>query len=67
MVKEKLAEIGLIIYIESVFSEFELNIMKSVDQMMPSVNIMGYYFHFKNEFINKIDKNGMKTLYEQDK
>ena len=41
--------------------------MKAVDQMMPSVNIMGYYFNFKNAFINKIDKKGMKIVYDQDK
>ena len=64
MVKEKLADIGLTFIIESVLSDFEFNIMKAVDQIMPGVIIMGCFFHFKKALQNKVDKKGMKTVYE---
>ena len=41
MVKEKLIELELEFDIESILSDFELNIMKAVDQMMPNVDILG--------------------------
>ena len=40
--------------------------MKAVDQMMPSVDILGCFFHFKKALNNKVDKKGMKTIYQKD-
>ena len=44
MVKEKLIEMELEFDMESILSDFELNIMKAVDQMMPNVDILGCFF-----------------------
>ena len=51
--------------VKSVLSDFELNIMKSIDVML-QVPIMGCFFHHKKCFQRKVDKSGLKTRYEND-
>ena len=56
LVKQKCAELGLEFDIDSVISDFELNIMKSIDDML-SVAILGCFFlHLKKIFKTKCDK-----------
>ena len=66
MVKQKCAELGLEFNINSVISDFELNIMKSIDDMLENVDILGCFFHLKKIFKTKVDKKGMKNRYEED-
>ena len=56
-------ELGLKMKMESVLTDFELNIMKSIDVML-KVPIHGCFFHFKQCFQRRVERNGMKTVYE---
>ena len=60
-----MTKLGLSLNIESVTSDFELNIMKAVDDML-SVNILGCFFHLKKALKTKVDKKGFKNNYEND-
>ena len=64
LVKKKMEELKLELNVKSVICDFELNIIKSVDDML-GVPIHGCYFHFKKCFMRRVDKNGMKTVYEK--
>ena len=65
LVQKKLQELGLTLDIKSVLSDFELNILKSVDVML-KVPLLGCFFHLKKCFQRKVDKNGFKIKYEND-
>ena len=65
LVQKKMEELGLSVNIKSVLCDFELNIMKSVDDQL-KVPILGCFFHLKKCFKRKGDKNGFKTKYDND-
>ena len=46
-------------------SDFELNIVKSVDDML-EVDVEGCFFHFTSCLKTKVDKRHMKRRYETD-
>jgi hypothetical protein len=66
LIMEALEKEGLKIDINSVTSDFELNIMKAIDGML-QVDIEGCFFHLKKVFQDKVSKKGMGTRYEKDK
>ena len=51
--------------IASVISDFELSIIKSVDEML-GVDIEGCFFHFSKALKTKVDKSHFKSRYEND-
>ena len=51
--------------VKAVLCDFELNILKSIDEMLET-DIFGCFFHHKNCFQRKVDKKGFKTRYEND-
>ena len=63
LVQKEMEKLGLEIDIASVLTDFELNIMKSIDVML-KVPIHGCFFHFKQCFQRRVDRNGMKMIYE---
>ena len=65
MVQEKMRELGLELKVKSVLSDFELNILKSVDMML-QCPILGCFFHHKKCFQRRVDRKGLKTRYEND-
>ena len=65
MVQQKCQELGWNLDVSSVISDFELNIMKSIDEMLDT-DILGCFFHFKKIFKEKVDKKGFKSRYEKD-
>ena len=65
LIEEKMKELGFKLDVESVLSDFELNIMKSIDVML-KCPILGCFFHHKKCFQRKVDKKGFKTRYEND-
>ena len=40
--------------------------MKSIDDMLEDVDILGCFFHLKKIFKTKVSKKGMKKRYEED-
>ena len=66
LVQEKLKELNIGFNIKSVSSDFELNIHKSIDQMLIGVEILGCFFHLQKTFFHRVEKKGMKTRYDQD-
>ena len=66
LVKNKLGDLGISMDIKSVISDFELSIIKSVDEML-QVKIEGCFFHFSKALKTKVDKSRFKTRYETDK
>ena len=65
LVKQKMEDFGMGFSIESVISDFELNIMKAIDEML-LVDILGCFFHLKKVFKYKVDKKGFKKIYDND-
>ena len=58
-------DLGMEMNIDSVSSDFELNILKAVDDIL-QVGILGCFFHLKKVFKRKSDKKGFRTRYEKD-
>ena len=56
LVLEKLKEMGVKINIAEIISDFELNIHKAINDMMPEVDILGCFFHLAKAFNMKVDK-----------
>ena len=65
LIQKKMEELGLSLDIDSVFCDFELNILKSIDVML-QCPILGCFFHHKKCFQRKVDRKGFKTMYEND-
>ena len=65
LVIEAMTELCMKLNIESVSSDFELNIMKALDDIL-EVDILGCFFHLKKVFKTKVDKHGFKTRYSKD-
>ena len=64
MVLEKLREQKITFNLEELITDFELNIHKSIDEILPEVDIMGCFFHLAKAFKKKVDQKQMKTHYE---
>ena len=65
LVEKKMKELGIEMRIESVLSDFEMNILKTCDVML-RCPILGCFFHYKQCIQRRVDKNGFKTRYEND-
>jgi hypothetical protein len=55
-VKDKLKDLDIALEIKSVISDFELAIIKSVDEML-GVEIDGCFFHFSKALKSKVDRS----------
>ena len=64
MLKKKLEELNIPFNIKEVISDFELNIHKAVDEILPWIFILGCLFHFANAIKKNVDKRGFKSLYD---
>ena len=49
---------------EELISDFELNIHKAIDEILPEVDVLGCFFHLAKAFKKKVDKKEMKRHYE---
>ena len=58
-------ELGINLDIASVISDFELNIVKSVDEML-GVPVEGCFYHFSDSLKSKVQRNRFKVRYEND-
>ena len=65
LIHKKMAELDLDLKVKAVLCDFELNILKSIDEMLET-DIFGCFFHHKKCFQRKVDKKGFKTRYEND-
>ena len=65
LIENKMKELGMNLKVESVICDFELNILKAIDQML-ECDILGCFFHHKKCFHRRMDKRGFKTRYETD-
>ena len=65
LVLEKLKELGVPCDVAAVISDFELNILKAVDDML-EIDVEGCFFHFSKCLKTKVDKRHFKTRYEND-
>ena len=64
MVLQKLIELNIPFNVEEIITDFELSIHKSIDEMMPEVDILGCFFHLAKAFKKKVDQKRMKMHYE---
>ena len=65
MVLDELKKNCISLDVASVISDFELNIVKAVDEMLET-KTEGCFFHFQKNLQEKVDKKGFKTRYEKD-
>ena len=61
----KLDELQIPFNVAELIVDFEINIHKSIDEMMPGVDILGCFFHLAKAFKKKMDKKNMKKHYEE--
>ena len=64
LVLEKLNEMKIPFNLEQIITDFELNIHKSIDEMLPEIDILGCFFHLAKAFKKKVDKKEMKRHYD---
>ena len=64
MIKIKLEELNIPFVITEIITDFELNIHKAVDEVIPSVKLLGCLFYFAKAIKKKVDRSGLKTLYD---
>ena len=57
---------GLDLDVESVITDFELNIQKAVDDLLPNAKILGCFFHFKKAIWRRVQKKGMSKRFDVD-
>ena len=65
LIKKKMLEIELTMKVSSVLCDFELNILKAIDEMV-GAEIFGCFFHHKDCFRRRVAKKGFKSRYEND-
>ena len=56
LVLEKLNEMKIPFNLEQIITDFELMIHKSIDEMLPEIDILGCFFHLAKAFKKKVDK-----------
>ena len=61
---QKLEDLNIRFNVKEIICDFELNIHKSIDDILPSINILGCFFHLSKSFKKKLDKKKMKLEYE---
>ena len=66
LVLEKLKQENIPFNQEEIISDFELNIHKAIDSILPGVDILGCFFHLAKAFKMKVDKGHMTKTYEND-
>ena len=66
LVIEKLKQENIPFNQEEIISDFELNIHKAIDSILPGVDILGCFFHLAKAFKMKVDKGHMTKTYEND-
>ena len=66
LVLEKLKELQIPFNLKQIISDYELNIHKSIDEVLPGIQILGCFFHLVKAFQKKVDQKHTKTQYEED-
>ena len=64
LVLERLRELEIPFNLEELVSDFELNIHKAIDEILPEVDVLGWFFHLAKAFKKKVDNKEMKRHYE---
>ena len=62
---KKLDELGIDVNLKQIICDFELNIHKAIDGILPWVEILGCFFHLAKAFKEKVDIKGMKRHYDK--
>ena len=63
MVLERLKEWNIPFNVEELIVDFEINIHKSIDEILPNV-LLGFFFHFAKVSKTKLGKRKMKKHYD---
>ena len=66
MVLQKFEEEDIQFNTKEIISDFELNIHKAIDDILPDCKILGCFFHLAKAFKMKVDKGNMIHKYEND-
>ena len=65
LVQEKLHDLQIPFNVEEIIVDFEINIHKGIDEIMPGVDILSCFFHLAKAFKKKVDKKNMKKHYDE--
>ena len=63
LIMKKMSELGLTFNLKEIICDYEINIHKSLDDLLPNVEILGCFFHLVKAFKKKVDKRKMKQEY----
>ena len=64
MTLEELKRRKINMNIKEVISDYELNILKSADEILPGVKILGCFFHFSKAIWNQVQVGGFSTHFD---
>ena len=64
MVLERLIEWNKLFNVEELIVNFEIKIHKSIDEILPNVALLGFFFHFAKVSKTKLGKRKMKKYYD---
>ena len=65
LIMKQMTEFGFCFNLKEVICDYEINIHKALDDLLPSVDIMGCFFHLVKAFKKKVDQKHMKTEYSK--
>ena len=65
MMLEELKRRNIPLNIKELISDFELNIMKLADEMLPGIVILGCFFHLSKAIWKKVQVNGFATQFDE--
>ena len=60
----KLAENNIENNVKEIIADYEINIHKAIDEMMPDTEILGCFFHLAKAVQEKVDKYRMKKIIQ---
>ena len=65
MMLEELKRRNIPLNIKELISDFELNILKSADKMLPGIVILGCFFHLSKAIWKKVQVNGFAAQFDE--
>ena len=65
MMLEELKRRNIPLNIKELISDFELNILKSADEMLPGIVILGCFFHLSKAIWKKVQVNGFAIQFDK--
>ena len=65
LIMSKMTEYGFPFNVKEIICDYEINIHKAIDDLLPFADILGCFFHLVKAFKKKVDQKHMKKEYSE--